>query len=333
MAAKAKIDSGRKELRLDEAAKLLGWNVDDLINKAARGEITIYFMPLGVLKVALVFSIKPNPLDCDPENFNASIAALVQNWIKESSKESLPGKLQKLQIKIEELSSDEVKKFEITSPPVTKGKFFIDNYTFYLNEGNYRPFYLCEFIGFQPIGISTLVTFRYGNPDIAICIDLQKSFMFSNSYLENLVHDNPDTTAEDFFHDLGIPVNQNRGSNALKEMVRGKLFVSTNPAIYFKDALKDGNLFVMKADLEQFKSAKLIANENKPAPNTGPRKSTLELYAAWQKMADEIIANKPNASKYDVADTIHKRLDKTDDKSLKKLLRDVSTIRQNIKVN
>jgi hypothetical protein len=108
-------------------------------------------------------------------------------------------------------------------------------------------------------------------------------------------------------------------------------FVKLSPSLLVQDALDANKLFVMKADMQRLSEQSVNPDVAKPKISgvaKGPRTSTQECYAEWQRRAEEKKARNPALSAYAIATAILDDLEK--EKS--PFIRSIDTIRQHIKI-
>lgn len=158
------------------------------------------------------------------------------------------------------------------------------------NHTIYREFSPFALSGLQPISVRSIMNYRNGSASAKIAVDIHKVLKSSDDTKEYLFYPSPD--------------------------------------ILIQDALNDGKLFVMKADILKMASNNSTSKQDEVPNKKGSRTQTLERYADWQKRADDKIKKNPALSTYAVAELIHADLER--EKS--KLIRSVDAIRQHIKI-
>lgn len=135
-------------------------------------------------------------------------------------------------------------------------------FTLYPKNGVYGLIYALPLIGFKPISKFMLNAYRGGNKKIAVALNLTE---------------NP------------IPVDEGT-----------EVIVLPSPKILLDDAFNNGQLFVMKADIQRISRNESLASDNAKSQDDthekkvkNPRPETDARYKEWQRLADEIVKKNP----------------------------------------
>jgi hypothetical protein len=140
-------------------------------------------------------------------------------------------------------SSSHILRNRARSPDIvgfyTKDDIYMGTYgTVFGRDGAGALFYEMTFIGMQPVAAQSFRSFQNGNDSALVALDIHKSKVVEKS---------------------------------------DGIFINVSPEIRLIDAMKDGKLFVMKADLDAISSDKAVDPEDVKPEGAVSRKSLLKL--------------------------------------------------------
>lgn len=294
--ANNKQESERPELSFAEVYEQHKFKVADLIFLGATGELTIYVKAEG-WKVAYILSISQAFGCIFPESKHKLNDELFEALFPEyMNLKSLDDFCEKVDAVFKRVYAEYENSFPAEDfQEIISTRFM----SFYPNNGIYRAIYLPPITGFQPISATAIKFFRNG-VDVGIWLKLI-----------------------DF---MGISKNS-----------KDEFIIFPEPLNYIQDTIDKNKLFVMKADLQRvFSNESLVSDSAMTQDVThekkvkGPRPETDARYKEWQRMADELVKNKPQLKS---VSAIAKSIYRVVQNGNPKYFGTERTIREHIKIN